>query len=61
MSHTAPPRAVRVTRAFEPTRLAEDALRGVYRLLAGAPAKKIVRPTVLQAPEAVQRKEGKRP
>lgn len=61
MSHAAPPRAVLVTRAFEPTRLAEDALRGVYRLLAGVPAKKIVRPTVLPAPEAVQGKEGTRP
>ena len=61
MSRAAPPRAVLVTRAFEPTRLAEDALRGVYRTLVGAPAKKIVRPTVLPAPEAVQGKEGKRP
>ena len=61
MSRAAPPPAVLVTRAFEPTRLAEDALRGVYRLLAGAPAKKIVRPTVLSAPAAVQGKEGTRP
>jgi hypothetical protein len=56
----AAPRVVPVTRAFEPTRLAGDALRGVYRTLVGAPAKKIVRPTVLPAPPAVQRKEGTR-
>jgi hypothetical protein len=61
MSRVAPPRAVPVTRAFEPTRLAEDALRGVYRLLVGVPPKKIIRPTVLPAPEMVQSKEGKRP
>jgi hypothetical protein len=61
MSRAAPPRAVPVTVAFEPTRLAEDALRGVYRTLVGAPAKSIVRPTVLPAPEALQRKEGRRP
>jgi hypothetical protein len=61
MSRVAPPRAVPVTRAFEPTRLAEDALRGVYRLLVGAPATKIVTPTVRAAPAAVQGKEGMRP
>jgi hypothetical protein len=61
MSRVAPPRAVLVTRAFEPTRLAEDALRGVYRLLVGVPPKKIIRPMVLPAPEMVQSKEGKRP
>ena len=60
MSRNAP-RAVLVTRAFEPTRLAEDALHGVYRTLVGAPARKIVRPTVLPAPAAVPGKEGKQP
>ena len=60
MSHATPPRAVRVTRVFEPTRLAEEALRGVYRLLAGAPAKKIARPPVLPALETVQGTEDKR-
>jgi hypothetical protein len=60
MRHATPPRAVLATRAFEPTRLAEDALRGAYRLLAGAPAKKIVRPPVLPAPAAVQGQEGQR-
>jgi hypothetical protein len=57
----ATPRIVPVTSAFEPTRLAEDALRGVYRTLVGIPAKKIVRPTALPAPEVVQRKEGTQP
>jgi hypothetical protein len=61
MSRVAPPRAVPVMHAFEPTRLAEDALRGVYRMLVGAPAKKIIRPTVLPTPEVVQVKEGKQP
>jgi hypothetical protein len=61
MSRAAPPRVMPVTSAFEPTRLAEDALRGVYRTLAGVPAKRIVRPTVLPAPEALPRKEGQRP
>ena len=61
MSHAAPPRAVRVTRAFEPTRLADDALRGVYRLLAVVPTKKIGRPTMPSAPAAVQGKEGTGP
>lgn len=61
MSRAALPRAVLVTRAFEPTRLAEDALRGVYRTLVGVPAKKIVRPTVLPAPAAIQGKEGTQP
>jgi hypothetical protein len=61
MSRAALPYAVPVTVAFEPTRLAEEALRGVYRTLVWVPAKKIVRPTVLSAPEALQRKEGKRP
>jgi hypothetical protein len=57
----AAPRVVPVTSAFEPTRLAEDALRGVYRTLVGTPTKKIVRPTVPPAPAAVQRKEGTQP
>jgi len=61
MSRAAPPHAVPVTVAFEPTRLAEEALRGVYRTLVWVPAKKIVRPMVVSAPEAVQRKEGTRP
>ena len=61
MSRAAPPHAVPVTVAFEPTRLAEEALRSVYRTLVWVPAKKIVRPTVRSAPEAVQRKEGTRP
>jgi hypothetical protein len=61
MSRAAPPHAMPVTVAFEPTRWAEEALRGVYRTLVWVPAKNIVRPTVLSAPEALPRKEGTRP
>jgi hypothetical protein len=60
MSRATPPRAVPVTVAFEPTRGAAEALRGVYRTLVWVPAKKPVTP-LLPPCEAVQRKEGPRP
>jgi hypothetical protein len=61
MNRAAPPRAMPVTVAFEPTRLAEEALRGVYRALVWVPAKNPIRPLLLPPREAVRRQEGKRP
>jgi hypothetical protein len=50
---------VPVTAAFEPTRLAEDALRGAYRALVALPARTIMRgPVALAAREAPHRAEG---
>jgi hypothetical protein len=60
MGRATPRHHVPVTVAFEPTRLAEEALRGVYRTLVWVPAKKTVRPVVVPEREALRRTEGKR-
>jgi hypothetical protein len=49
---------VALTVAFEPTRLAAEALRGAYRALVPAPAKQIARPPECAAGATLRRVEG---
>jgi hypothetical protein len=61
MERPAPPRRqpVTVTTAFEPTRLAEEALRDAYRALVAAPAKQTARPAPQTVRVPLPRVEGK--
>ncbi len=52
------PAPMMVTAAFEPTRLADEALRGAYRALAATPARKTRGPLALPEREALRRAEG---
>jgi hypothetical protein len=60
MGRPAPPRRepVTVTTAFEPTRLAEEALRDAYRTLVAAPAKQTAGPLPRTVRALLPRVEG---
>jgi len=53
--HSAP---IAVRAAYEPTRMAEEALRDAYRVLIATPARKTVGPSAPLEREALRRAEG---